>query len=283
MKNIRNIIFIAFLAMFGTVLTGCGSNSSNGQQKTEEETVEGAKMEIVLYNDDTGSIFDENKQRICGFELSGGRTGTIRVRTSTDIDLLGTNTHYFYIQGNYVYTEYRDALDENTEKGIPVKRVEKGSEIHFYLIPNKDASNTTENHNIAKQGNWDYQDQTDPMTDEIRHLAVCKSNETKSICGSQTLLLLGLCNVDSNNYVMLSVQSGILRQERLPMAHVRFDDGEVEMWSVMADGETTHHIVEREKFISRLKKSKKCAIKVETQDGRGATYTFNTAGLNWNY
>lgn len=142
MKHVKNIMLMVVLALAGTTLTGCNSNPSNSQQKAEEENVEGAKMEIVLYNDDTGSILDENKQRICGFELSGGRTGTIRVRTSTDIDLFGTNTHYFYIQGNYVYTEYRDALDEKVEKGIPVKKVEKGSEIHFYLIPGTNTSNT---------------------------------------------------------------------------------------------------------------------------------------------
>ena len=32
-------------------------------------------------------------------------------------------------------------------------------------------------------------------------------------------------------------------------------------------------------IINRLKKSKKCAIKVEAQDGGTATYTFNTEGL----
>ena len=36
-------------------------------------------------------------------------------------------------------------------------------------------------------------------------------------------------------------------------------------------------------IINRLKKSKKCAIKVEAQDGGTATYTFNTEGLEWDY
>lgn len=75
----------------------CTNGGKAGTDGKDVEAFEGAKMEIVLYNDDTGSILDENKQRICGFELSGGRTGTITIRTSTDIDLFGTNTHRFYI------------------------------------------------------------------------------------------------------------------------------------------------------------------------------------------
>ena len=77
--------------------------------------------------------------------------------------------------------------------------------------------------------------------------------------------------------------AGVLRQDELPMAHVRFDKGEVEMWSVIADGATTHHIVKSAEFINRLKKSKTCAIKVEAQDGGAATFTFNTEGLEWSY
>ncbi len=151
MKYVRKMMFMAALAIFGIVLTGYNTKPSNGQQETEEETVEGAKMEIVLYNDDTGSIFDENKQRICGFELSGGRTGTMHIRTSTDIDLFGTNTRYLYIKGNYAYIEFGDALRDKTENGIPVKKVEKGSEIHFYLIPGANVSNTQ--NDISKEEN----------------------------------------------------------------------------------------------------------------------------------
>lgn len=138
MKQIRNYIALAIMLCSVAAFQSCSNGSKAG---TDENSVEGAKMKIVLYNDDTGSIFDENEQRICGFELSGGRTGTITVRTSTDIDLFGTNTHRFYIQGNYVYAEYGDAIRDRTENGIPVKKVEQGSEIHFYLIPGADVTN----------------------------------------------------------------------------------------------------------------------------------------------
>lgn len=136
---------------------------------------------------------------------------------------------------------------------------------------------------IENKGNWNYQAQTDPMTDKVSHIAHCVSSEKQSICDIRTLLHLGLLNDGNNNYVMLSVQGGVLRQDKLPMAHVRFDSGDVEMWSVMADGARTHHIVKSDEFINRLKQSNKCAIKIEAQDGGTATFTFNTEGLEWNY
>ncbi len=135
----------------------------------------------------------------------------------------------------------------------------------------------------VEKGNWIYQDSTDPMTDEILHMAICKSNEMNSICGTMTELYLNLSNTKGISVVMLGVTGGVLRQNKLPMAHVRFDKGKVDMWSVHADGERIQYIVAAEDFINQLKKSRKCAIKVEAQDGRTGTYTFNTEGLIWNY
>lgn len=157
------------------------------------------------------------------------------------------------------------------EEDIQQETVNSGSEV-----------NEQAEANTAK-GNWDYQASTDPMTDKESHMAVCVSNEEHSICGSLTNLFLGLHYADGNTHVMLGVKGGVLRQDELPMAHVRFDKGEVEMWSVIADGATTHHIVKSAEFINRLKKSKTCAIKVEAQDGGAATFTFNTEGLEWSY
>ena len=145
-----------------------------------------------------------------------------------------------------------------------------------------DYSKETPNLDEVK-GNWDYKDSTDPMTDKVSHLAVCVSNEKQSICGTMTELFLGLHYTDGHTHVMLGVKGGVLRQDRLPMAHVRFDKGEVEMWSVIADGATTHHIVLSNDFINRLRESKICVIKVEAQDGGTGTYTFNTEGLKWYY
>ncbi len=132
-------------------------------------------------------------------------------------------------------------------------------------------------------GNWKYQTRTDPLDDAVSYLAVVQSDNKASVCDEKTYLYLGLCRNTYGNYVMLHVERGMLRQDRLPMAHVRFDGGEVEMWSVRPDGEQTHHIVGADEFIQKLKKSKKCAVRIETQDGSSATFTFNTRGLVWNH
>ncbi len=151
------------------------------------------------------------------------------------------------------------------------------------LSEGDDDKQLKEENRITNKGNWNYSTETDPMTDNVTHIAHCVSTNKAIVCGMRTELHLGLVHNHIGNYVILSVLDGILRQERLPMAHVRFDDGEVNMWSVMPDGATTHHIVAAEDFISQIKKSSKCAIKVECQDGGTATYTFKTAGLKWNY
>ena len=78
----------------------------------------------------------------------------------------------------------------------------------------------------------------------------------------------------------------MLRQDKLPMIYFRFDGGKVDTFAVMANGAKAQ-LIPSEKIsnviINSLKKSKKCAIKVEAQDGGTATYTFNTEGLEWDY
>lgn len=151
------------------------------------------------------------------------------------------------------------------------------------VITDSKNETTDDAHEISKKGNWNYQNKKDPLTDEITNIAHCVSDNTSTVCDESTELNLGVIHNSKGNYVILSVNKGVLRQEQLPMAHVRFDDGEIKMWSVMPDGAKYHHIVAANDFISQLRRSKKCAIKIEAQDGGTATYSFHTAGLEWNY
>lgn len=264
-------------------LASCGGNGKVSQ---------GIEMEIILYNDDTGEVLDANEKRICGFELSGGRKGIIHIRTSQDIDFFGATTKHIYLQKGYAYAEFSDALRDKTENGVPFQKEDKGSEIHYYLIPSgkiikETTSSTSEKASMSretgKSKNWLYNTKKDPMTDEVVHFAYCDSQEKGTVCGSRTKLHLGLANKDSKNFATLFIDGGILRQDMLPMAHIRFDNGEIKMWSVMADGATIHNLVDADEFVSQLKSSKKCAIKIECEDGGTATYTFNTEGLEWEF
>ena len=153
-----------------------------------------------------------------------------------------------------------------------------------------DNSNTNEAEMVAgvlKKGNWAYNNSTDPMTDETTNAALCMSNESLKICDQRTYLQLYLMHLPSgSNSVFVQIADGVLRQDKLPMIYFRFDDGVVDTIAVMANGAKSHLIPNERKandIINSLKKSKKCAIKVEAQDGGTATFTFNTEGLEWNY
>lgn len=141
---------------------------------------------------------------------------------------------------------------------------------------------------VLKKGNWAYSNSSDPMTDEVTNAALCISNESLKICDQRTYLQLYLSHSMSSgsNYVFVRVEDGVLRQDKLPMIYFRFDGGDVDTLAVMANGAKSHFIPNEKKvndIINNLKKSKKCAIKVEAQDGGTATFTFNTEGLEWNY
>ena len=140
---------------------------------------------------------------------------------------------------------------------------------------------------VFKKGNWAYSNPTDAMTDEVVNSALCMSNESQTICDRRTHLQLYLMHLPSgSNSVFVQIADGVLRQDKLPMIYFRFDGGVVDTLAVMANGAKAHLIPNERKandIINSLKKSKKCAIKVEAQDGGTATYTFNTEGLEWNY
>ncbi|MDD6141567.1 MAG: hypothetical protein PUB61_09255 [Bacteroidales bacterium] len=153
-----------------------------------------------------------------------------------------------------------------------------------------DNSNNDEGEMVAgvlKKGNWAYSNSTNPMTDETTNFALCMSNESLKICDQRTYLQLYLAHLPSgSNSVFVQITDGVLRQDKLPMIYFRFDNQEVDTFAVMANGAKAHLIPNEKKanyIINNLKKSKKCAIKVEAQDGGTATFTFNTDGLEWNY
>ena len=140
---------------------------------------------------------------------------------------------------------------------------------------------------VLKKGNWAYSNSTNPMTDETTNFALCMSNESLKICDQRTYLQLYLAHLPSgSNSVFVQIADGVLRQDKLPMIYFRFDNQEVDTFAVMGNGAKAH-LIPNEKnanyIINNLKKSKKCAIKVEAQDGGTATFTFNTDGLEWNY
>lgn len=171
-------------------------------------------------------------------------------------------------------TEQAD-YDKNTEGKQQQEVVDSNSDEGEYVA------------GVLKKGNWAYSNTTDPMTDEVTNAALCMSNEALTIYDQRTYLQLYLMHLPSgSNSVFVQIENGVLRQDKLPMIYFRFDGGKVETFAVIANGAKAHLIPNEQKandIINSLKKSKKCAIKVEAQDGGTATFTFNTEGLEWNY
>ncbi|MEE3385799.1 MAG: zinc ribbon domain-containing protein [Prevotella sp.] len=195
--------------------------------------------------------------------------------------------------GYYVYSQILDENDENDEKEAQLNLTKGMVDNTTYSEEGRAESvnsNTDEGENIAgvlKKGNWAYSNSTDPMTDKVVNAALCMSNESQAICNKRTYLQLYLMHMPMrSNSVFVQIEKGVLRQDKLPMIYFRFDGGKVDTFAVMANGAKAQ-LIPSEKIsnviINSLKKSKKCAIKVEAQDGGTATYTFNTEGLEWDY
>lgn len=185
--------------------------------------------------------------------------------------------------GDNPKSENNTTIADNNQREEAISNSEEGKAESYN-------SNTDEGEIVAgvlKKGNWAYSNSTDPMTDETTNAALCMSNESQTICDRRTHLQLYLMHLPSgSNSVFVQISDGVLRQDRLPMIYFRFDGGVVDTLAVMANGAKAHLIPNERKandIINSLKKSKKCAIKVEAQDGGTATYTFNTEGLEWNY
>lgn len=138
---------------------------------------------------------------------------------------------------------------------------------------------------LTKIGNWYYSAKKDPMTGEKIYLAINMSTNKNKVCGEITDLHIYL-TYNSIGFIGLGIRKGSFRTERLPMAYVRFDDGDIEQFGTYVDTEHNVYLYgdrNFNNFVKALIASKKVAIKIETGDFRTATYTFNTGGLCWTH
>jgi len=116
---------------------------------------------------------------------------------------------------------------------------------------------------LIKVGAWSYWNRKDPMTDQITYLAVNQSENMSTVANGSTYLYLTLTYTGKTSLIGLAIESGTFRTEDLPMAYVRFDQNDVETYSVMVDTPQAIYIPDYDKFMSKLKSAKKIAIQVE--------------------
>lgn len=128
----KSYLFI-IIALFSTLMsfTSCSEQRPTSVE-VEDQKGEASDLEIILFNDDTGEIRDGSGNRVCGYELMGGRNKP-HLYLKSEIDFFGVSTKYIYLYGGYAYVEFGDALDGNYENGIAYSKEEKGTEIHYYL------------------------------------------------------------------------------------------------------------------------------------------------------
>lgn len=133
-----------------------------------------------------------------------------------------------------------------------------------------------------KIGYWYYSAKKDPMTDELSYMAINISTNKNKVCGKSTNLSIYL-HYENIGLVGLGLQGGMFRTEKLPMAYIRFDDGEIETYSVCADTPQNVYLMQYDELVRKLKGAKKVTVKIECGDGGTSTFTFNVEGLHWNH
>ena len=136
---------------------------------------------------------------------------------------------------------------------------------------------------LIKYGAWMYCDIKDAMTDIITHVATNKSENMACVSYGETNLYLGLSYVNKVSMICLMIKNGSFETEYLPQIYARFDNGEVETYSIMVDDHQSIYIVDYDSFMNSLKHAKKVAIQVESQGRRKVLFTFDNSGFSWKY
>ena len=138
--------------------------------------------------------------------------------------------------------------------------------------------------------NWTYSSDTDKMTSKVVYYAETPAKDGLKLKfpyeGSTGYL--SLVNRSGKPNVVIGVSKGqILAANAIDGGHilVRFDEDPAEKYSVVgaSDGSTeTVFINNEDKFLKRLKTSKKLLVEIEFYDNGSQQMEFNTSNLVWN-
>lgn len=143
---------------------------------------------------------------------------------------------------------------------------------------------------MEDQFKWIYENEKDDMTDEIRHIARITSRDIARLdfpYEGGTYLTLYVRKQGNKQAVFVSSSNGQIHDDyRNPIMTVRFDDDEPINFGVSesSDNESTIRFINSpDKFIERLKKSKKLKIQVEYYSNGRHVFTYDTNDLKWEY
>ena len=145
--------------------------------------------------------------------------------------------------------------------------------------------------NISK---WQYEQKTDPMTDEISYTATLSSNEQQNIDGvkSKMDIFIFYNQKDKCTTILLGLENGCHIRQNTPLLETRFDKEEPKSGTyiaskpnvaVVASYVGAEQVLGNRDWLHNLRNSKTRAVKIELANGSTATYTFDFSGLKWNH
>lgn len=149
--NSKNVILtVVAVLLLGIIGAECYVffNGSPTAASSKESKNKNFTLELVLYNDDSGDILDQDGKRLGGFTLSGGRTDMMIIRFASEMNFFGTITDRIYLKDGYAYSDFKDELDGNTAHGIAYERKDKGAEVHFILHGKTKTADSKQNTNV---------------------------------------------------------------------------------------------------------------------------------------
>ena len=141
---------------------------------------------------------------------------------------------------------------------------------------------------------WQYEQKTDPMTDEISYTATLSSNEQQNIDGvkSKMDIFIFYNHKDKCTTILLGLENGCHIRQNTPLLETRFDKEEPKSGTyiaskpnvaVVASYVGAEQVLGNHDWLHNLRNSQTLAIKIELENGSTATYTFDTKNFKWEY
>ena len=146
----------------------------------------------------------------------------------------------------------------------------------------------------TERTSWQYRESKDEMRNKTSYFASKSSNNTLELSfpyqGGSNLILMLRKHSEYGNDVMFSISKGqfACRIDGCNIS-VKFDEGNVEKYSMGEPESGTNDVLfisgskSINKFMDKLKKSKKMVIEVPIYDYGRAQFTFDTQGLEWKH
>lgn len=186
------------------------------------------------------------------------------------------------ICGSFIIGALSSAIDraKTEEEAVRVRLEQK-------LAAKEEAKRKAEEERKLLLQKWDYDIDTDEMTDKKIYWASCESKNTEYLefpYEGGTKLTLTIRNIKGKNEIYVTVNKGQL-QTYDKYASIRLDDGKATNYSLIgsSDGDSKFaFIYAGNSLISKIKKASVIKIQLPFYGNGRRTFTFEPGTLEWN-